>query len=68
MKTSALGHVVQIFSVGDYFITFDVKLDYHHVDINEEFWQYLDFSVGVGSDHCYFMFKVLPFGLATVSY
>lgn len=38
------------------------------MDINEEFWQYLGFSVGEGSDRRYFMFKVLPFGLATACY
>ena len=38
------------------------------MDINEEFWQYLGFSVGEGSDRRYFVFRVLPFGLATACY
>ena len=67
-KYEGLSQVAQMFKHDDYYISFDLKSGYHHVDINEEFWQYLGFSVGYGCSRRYFMFKVVPFGLATACY
>ena len=60
--------IPQIFEKGEYFFTFDLKSGYHHVDIHGDCWKYLGFSWGIGSDRKFFVFKVLPFGLASACY
>lgn len=67
-KYEGLGLVPQMFSKGEYFFTFDLKSGYHHVDIHPDCWGYLGFSWGTGGDRKYFMFRVLPFGLASACY
>ena len=67
-KYEGLNVVPQLFSKGDFFITFDLKSGYHHVDIHDDCWSYLGFSWGSGPNKKYFMFKVLPFGLASACY
>lgn len=57
-----------IFRPGDWIFKFDYKSGYHHVDIFPPHWQYLAFSWGEGSDKRFFVFTVLPFGLATAPY
>ena len=52
----------------DFLIKFDLKSGYHHFDIFEPHQEYLDFSWGLGEDFGYFVFNVLPFGLATACY
>ena len=44
---------------------FDLKKGYHHVDIDPEYYTYLGFSWGEGKNKKYYVFTVLPFGLAT---
>ena len=58
----------QMFERGDYFFTFDLKLGYHHVDIHPKFWTYLGFSGRSHSAGKFYVFKVLPFGLASAYY
>ena len=48
--------------------SFDLKAGYHHVDIHEEYWQYLGFAWDNEGAPKYYVFVVLPFGLATVCY
>ena len=60
--------VMQMFRQGDYFITFDLKSGYQHVDIHKDFWEYLGFSWGDGANRKFYIFHVLPFGLATACY
>ena len=67
-KYEGLNLVPQMFEKGDHFFTFDLKSGYHHVDIHADFWTYLGFSWGSGSTRKFYMFKVLPFGLASVCY
>ena len=55
---------VKLFHQGDYVITFDLKSEYHHVDMAREHWKYLGFTWG-GKHFC---FKSLPFGLSTAPY
>ena len=57
-----------IFSQGDWFFKFDYKSGYHHVDIYPEHWKYLAFCWGTGQSKRYFVFTVLPFGLATAPF
>ena len=67
-KYEGLDLVVQMFEKEDYFFTFDLKSGYHHVDIHEDFWKYLGFSWMRDGHRCFYMFKVLPFGLASACY
>lgn len=57
-----------MFQKGNYLFSFDLKSSYHHVDINENNWQYLGFAWDNGGEKKYFCFKVLPFSLATACY
>ena len=57
-----------LFKSGDYAFTFDLKSGYHHVYIHEKHWTYLGFQWQFGSKLQYFVFRVLPFGLATACY
>ncbi|KAK3102573.1 hypothetical protein FSP39_012299 [Pinctada imbricata] len=59
------GEVAKVlFSKGDYMFTFDLKSAYHHIMINEAFYEYLGFYW----DKHFYVFKVLPFGLATAGF
>ena len=53
-----------LFERGDYLFSFDLKSDYHHVDIAVVHQKYLGFAWG----GCYYVFTVLPFGLSTACY
>ena len=53
---------------GDFMFSFDLKAGYHHVDIHEKHWQYLGFAWEKGGEPKYYVFVVLPFGLATACY
>ena len=44
--------------------TFDLKSAYHHIMIDEAYTEYLGFAW----EGIYYVFKVLPFGLATAGY
>ena len=67
-KYEGLNVVPQLFSKGDYFITFDLKSGYHHVDIHVDCWPFLGFSWGAAPYIKWYVFKVLPFGLASACY
>ena len=47
---------------------FDLKSGYHHLDIIEPHQKYLGFAWKEGEEIGYFVFTVLPFGLATACY
>jgi len=52
-----------------FFVTFDLKSGYHHVPINVDYQNYLGFSWTFDSGVTrYFVFVVLPFGLASACY
>ena len=58
-------HTAMAYFEKDSFVnTFDLKSGYHHVDIHEDFQSYLGFRW----DGQYYVFSVLPFGLATACY
>ena len=67
-KYEGLNLIPVLFRKGDLVFTFDLKSGYHHVDINEDFQQYLGFSWGEGSCREFYYFRVLPFGLSTACY
>ena len=67
-KYEGFSIVPQLFSKGVFFISFDLKSGYHHVDIHKDCWPYLGFPWGSGSEKKCFIFKVLPFGLASACY
>ena len=57
-----------MFEKDDHLIKFDLKSGYHHLDIFEAHQTYLGFSWPVNRIPRYFIFTVLPFGLATACY
>ena len=60
--------LAKIFEKGFYFATFDLKSGYHHVAIHTNDTGYLGFAWDFGEGTRYFVFLVMPFGLATASY
>jgi len=67
-KNEDLRIAMLMFKKEDYLIKFDLKSGYHHLDIFEAHQTYLGFSWPVGQVSRYYVFKVLPFGLATACY
>lgn len=57
-----------MFTREDFLIKFDLKSGYHHLDIFEPHRDYLGFAWGTGKELSYYVFNVLPFGLATACY
>ena len=57
-----------MFQKGDYLFSFDLKSGYHHVDIYEPHRKYLGFSWVLQGVTQFYVFAVLPFGLATACY
>ena len=57
-----------MFQKDDYMFSFDLKSGYHHVDIYEPHQQYLGFQWAYEGKPQFFVFAVLPFGLATACY
>ena len=53
-----------LFGEGDFLFTFDLKSAYHHIMIDRSFIEYLGFQW----DGRFYVFKVLPFGLATAGF
>lgn len=54
----------ELFQMGDYLFSFDLKSAYHHIMINEVDRKYLGFKW----KEKYYVFNVLPFGLSTAGY
>ena len=67
-KYEGLSLLPQMFKKGDHCITFDLKSGYHHVDIHADCCPYLGFSWLENDIRRFYMFKVLPFGLASACY
>ena len=67
-KYEGINLIPSLFSKGDHMFTFDLKSGYHHVDIHEDFQTYLGFSWGEGASRRFYVFRVLPFGLASACY
>ena len=57
-----------LFDANEYLFKFDLKSGYHHVDVHPGFHTYLGFQWETKGVACYFVFTVLPFGLATACY
>ena len=58
----------EVFKTGDWAITFDLKSAYHHIEIMEEHRTFLGFAWADKGTRRYYVFNVLPFGLATAGY
>lgn len=67
-KYEGLDVAAEILEKDDSFTTFDLKSGYHHEDIHQDFWKYLGFSWKGEDTRKFYVFKVLPFGLATACY
>ena len=57
-----------LFKRGGYAFTFDFKSGYRHVYIHEKHGTYLGTQWPMVSKWQYFVFRVLPFGLASACY
>ena len=66
-KYEDLRDVVDFLEEGDFFIKFDIKSGYHHIEILEEHKKNLGFFWDFGNVRRFFIFEVLPFGLASAS-
>ena len=65
-KYEDLRNAILMFEKQDYMIKFDLKSEYHHLDIFEAHQTYLGFSwTAIDQSPKYFVFTVLPFGLVT---
>ena len=56
------------FSQVIFFLTFDLKSGYHHIETFPDHRQYLGFSWNFGSVVKYFVSTVLPFGMSSAPY
>ena len=63
-RYEGLSRAAELLCHGDWLFTLDLKSGYHHVDIHASCWTYLGFEF----DGHYYMFRSLPFGLATAPY
>ncbi|CAI7805384.1 unnamed protein product [Closterium sp. NIES-54] len=63
-KYEGLNRVAEIALVGDWMFSIDLKSGYHHVDIHPSCWKYLGFRF----DGKTYVFRSLPFGLATAPF
>ena len=67
-KYEGLRVAALMFEKNDYLIKFDLKSDYHHIDVHVEHQKYLGFQWEIGTTINYYVFTVLPFGLSTACY
>ena len=67
-KYEGLDIAAQYLEKGHWFTTFDLKSGYHHIEIHPDYWSYLGFSWIEDGTRVFYVFKVLPFGLATACY
>ena len=67
-KYEDLRTLLSLLKAQDYLCKFDLKSGYHHVDITTLHWKYLGFQWGTNDGQQYYMFTVLPFGLASACY
>ena len=67
-KYEDLRTAMLMFQRDDYLFSFDLKSGYHHVDIFEPHWQFFGFKWEVKGVTQFYLFTVLPFGLATACY
>jgi hypothetical protein len=58
----------ELFDKDDFFIRFDLRSGYHHININPHHYQFLGFEWDFDTGTRFFMFTVLPFGLSTACY
>ena len=67
-KYENLRMALLMFQKDDLLFKFDLKSDYHHVDIYKPHQKYLGFAWETEEKINYFVFAVLPFGLLSACY
>ncbi len=68
VKYETLDTIVDLLPKGGFLGKFDMKAGYHHINIADNYHSYLGFSWDFGAGPRYFVFTVLPFGLAPAPY
>jgi hypothetical protein len=58
----------QLFKVGYFLFSFDIRSAYHHVTIFKEHRKYLGFSWNYDDHTHFYVFNVLPFGISTAGF
>ena len=66
-KYEDLRTLLSVLKSQDYLFKFNLKSGYH-MEITEFHWKYLGFQWGNVDGQQFYMFTVLPFGLATACY
>ena len=67
-KYEDINTALEMFDLGSYLFSYDLKGAYHHISIKSEHTQYLGFSITIDKVTRYFVFCVLPFGIATAGH
>ena len=67
-KYEGLSTLMTMIDCNDFLFKFDLKSGYHHIEIFEPHWRYLGFAWNNEGVEHYYVFTVLPFGLATACY
>lgn len=68
VKFEGVTEAKQYAKQGNYAIKFDLKSGYHHLDIHPQHQKFLGFSWNFDGVQRYFIFTVLPFGIASASH
>jgi hypothetical protein len=58
----------ELFTKGDHLFRYELKGAYHHIEILEEHRKFLGFGWNFENNEKYFVFNVLPFGLASAGH
>ena len=67
-RYEGLKTVSELFELNDYFVQFDLKSGYHHIDIHAHYQKFLGFHWEFAGGVRYFQFTVLCFGICTACY
>ena len=68
IKIEDLRLIEQFLNPHEYMFMFDIKQDYHHIDIHKSHQNFLGFHGRLGGKTCYFVFTILPFELTSAPF
>ena len=68
IKIEDLRLIEQFLNPHECMFMFDIKQDYHHIDIHKSHQNFLGFHGRLGGKTCYFVFTILPFELTSAPF